>query len=114
VKNRQKARIEKWNVPVINGLIVNMHNSMIKNIHGQDKKYWVDQNCNGCGICEQVCPVKNIVMNNGRPSWTHSCEACLACLHWCPQTAIQYGKVPAKHGRYHNPEVSIREIIAQK
>jgi ferredoxin len=114
VKNRQKAGIECWPVPLINGLLMAMNKQMINNIGKSDKNYWVDEKCNGCGLCVDICPVKNVVLKNDRPSWNHTCQQCMACLHWCPQKAVQYGKVPAKRGRYHNPFVTIKEIMEQR
>ena len=80
----------------------------------QDKAYRVDDKCNGCRMYERVCPVSNITIATGRPVWNHSCQFCLACLHWCPQSAIQYGKAPAKRGRYHNPEIALQDMMAQQ
>ena len=78
-----------------------------------DKKFWVDDRCNHCGICSEVCPVSNIEMINEKPSWLHRCEQCLACLQWCPQEAIQYGKRTVKYPRYHHPEVNLKDILDQ-
>ncbi len=59
-----------------------------------DKTFNVSDACNGCGICEQICPVKNIVMNNKRPQYTHQCQFCLGCYHNCPQQAIHLSTRP--------------------
>ena len=78
-----------------------------------DKKFWVDDQCNGCGICLKVCPAANIEMINERPSWLHRCEQCLACIQWCPQEAIQYGKKTVKYPRYHHPQVTLEDMFEQ-
>lgn len=75
------------------------------------KNFWATEKCNGCGICVQVCPVKNIKLENGKPVWQHNCEQCLACLQWCPTEAIQFGKSTAKRKRYHHPEVKLEDFI---
>lgn len=80
----------------------------------KDRHFWTDEKCNGCGICQKVCPVNNIKMNNGKPEWQHNCEQCLACLQWCPQKSIQYKKATLKKGRYSNPYVKLKDIIAKK
>ncbi|MCB2357259.1 hypothetical protein [Clostridium estertheticum] len=41
------------------------------------------------------------------------CEQCFACLQWCPQKAIQYGKKTAMRKRYHHPDVEIADILNQ-
>ncbi len=78
-----------------------------------DKKFWADDKCNRCGICSKVCPASNIEMIDEKPSWLHRCEQCFACLQWCPQEAIQYGKKTVKYPRYHHPEVNLKDILDQ-
>ena len=78
-----------------------------------DKKFWVDEKCNSCGVCLKVCPVQNIEMINEKPAWLHRCEQCLACLQWCPQEAIQHGEKTAKYRRYHHPEVTLKDMLEQ-
>ena len=82
-------------------------------VRKMDKKFWVDDKCNSCGICSKVCPVSNIEMVNENPSWLHRCDQCFACLQWCPQEAIQYGKKTVRYPRYHHPEVSLKDILDQ-
>lgn len=45
--------------------------------------------CDGCGLCERLCPVGAIEMRDGRPFWTHRCEACMRCLSICPWKAVE-------------------------
>ncbi len=85
---------------------------MYRNIEGFDKKFFATNACIGCGLCSEICPVSNIVLEDKRPVWQHHCERCMACIHWCPTKAIQYGKKTAARSRYHNPHVKVQEIIA--
>jgi ferredoxin len=78
-----------------------------------DKKFRVDDKCNRCGICSEVCPAGNIEMTPGKPAWLHRCEQCLACLQWCPQESIQYGKKTVAYPRYHHPEVILKDVLEQ-
>jgi len=78
-----------------------------------DKNFLTDKDCNQCGICQKVCPVGNIDMNSGSPNWNGHCEQCFACLQWCPQKAIQYGKKTLIRNRYHHPNVQISDMISQ-
>jgi ferredoxin len=76
-----------------------------------DRDFWVDDNCNSCGICEKICPVNNISMDSGKPVWHHHCEQCLACIQWCPKVSIQYGKKTSAYDRYHHPEVKLKDVM---
>ncbi len=82
-----------------------------KFINTLDKDFSVEETCNGCSICEQVCPVNNITMKNSHPEWNKSCQQCFACLQWCPKQSIQYGKRTKGVRRYHHPGVKVGEII---
>jgi ferredoxin len=84
-----------------------------RSVRKMDKKFWVDDKCNHCGICSKVCPAGNIEMIAEKPSWLHRCEQCLACLQWCPQEAIQFGEKTVKYPRYHHPEVILKDILDQ-
>lgn len=61
-----------------------------------DRGFRANEACDGCDVCAQICPVRNVTLAGGRPVWHHHCEMCLACLHWCPQQAILFGKDTAK------------------
>ncbi len=39
-------------------------------------------------------------------------EQCLACIKWCPQETIQFGKKTPRYKRYYHPEVTLREMLA--
>ena len=79
-----------------------------------DKSFKVNEKCNGCGICSQICPVNNIKMINNKPKWLNHCETCLACYHWCPNRAIKGGVAPTNEYYYHHPDVKISDIMKQK
>lgn len=64
------------------------------------RPYYTTDACNSCGLCENKCPTKNIIMENGKPVWSNNCTQCLACIHNCPTQAIQYGKTTLTKGRY--------------
>ncbi len=59
----------------------------------------VDSNCNSCGYCAKICPMKNISMVNGKPKWKNNCEVCLRCINYCPKKSIQLFN-STKFGRY--------------
>lgn len=76
-----------------------------------DSKFWVDQRCNQCRICQELCPNHNIILQDGKLLWQNNCEQCLACIQWCPQEALQYGKKTAGYARYHHPEVKLKDLL---
>lgn len=67
-------------------------------------KFNVKENCTGCGLCEKICPSGVIKIKDNKPVWNGECQQCLGCLNRCPKSAIQYGKITLKNGRYVHPD----------
>ncbi len=78
-----------------------------------DRGFWVDEKCNGCGICSRICPVSNIRMLESEPVWQRRCEQCFACLQWCPPKALQFGSNTVGRKRYHHPDVKLADMLRQ-
>ncbi len=74
-----------------------------------EKNFSVGSNCNGCKVCEKVCPVDNIKVDK-QPIFKDSCQHCLACIHNCPQIAISLKKEKST-ARFRNQNVTLNEII---
>ncbi|MEW5757948.1 MAG: EFR1 family ferrodoxin [Candidatus Omnitrophota bacterium] len=111
VKASKEAPIEKGLILenlLLSGIIYNVCSPQIPSM---DKSFWVNDKCNSCGICQKVCPVKNIKIVDAKPAWLGKCEQCMACLQWCPKEAIQYGKRTIGRKRYHHPQISLDDII---
>jgi len=85
-----------------------------KDVNDSDKNFYIDENCSNCGICELICPVNNIILVDGIPKWQHRCQQCLACINFCPERSIQFGKGTLKTQRYHHPDIRIQDISSQK
>lgn len=109
IKNNegQVFNIVKGPLPALLTTIVNpLFNKGAMNL----RNFSVDNNCTGCGICEKVCNGRCIAVD-GKPRWDGRCTQCLACIHYCPVKAIQYGKNTTKKGRYTNPKVNIKDMF---
>ena len=83
----------------------------LKQFPAADKIFFVNEKCNSCEICKKICPANNIIIKNGSPSWKHNCEQCLACLHWCPQEAVEFGQKTVGKRRYQNPSIKLKDML---
>lgn len=90
-----------------------MYPRFVAGVHEADRTFTVDDRCTSCGTCAEVCPVANIRMEAGRPTWLHHCEQCLACIHLCPTEAIQSGKKTEGRTRYRHPGIAIADLKGQ-
>jgi ferredoxin len=69
-----------------------------------------DEQCEGCGLCAQLCPVDNVEMRDGRPCFGDQCVLCIRCLHACPQEAIQISRFTTGKFRWKGPKGNFRPI----
>lgn len=100
-------------------------------LHETDTGFVISDRCVSCGTCAKVCPCKNIVMENGRPSFRHQCNFCMACVAYCPKGAFDYAispelkekyndplmklmKLSPRRKRYHNPFVTAADLAADR
>ncbi|MBN3038001.1 MAG: EFR1 family ferrodoxin [Candidatus Omnitrophica bacterium] len=111
IQAADKTKIEKSSFLInliFSGIIYKLGSGKMSQM---DKSFWVNGKCTSCSICEQVCPVDNIKMVDGKPQWQNRCEQCMACLQWCPVEAIQYGKKTINRKRYRHPEARVEDFI---
>ena len=101
IRERRKGveELEKGGTPRLYSYVIGAYfNARMVN----DKKFTVDADvCIKCGKCAKVCPVDNIT--GTPPEWNHNgrCTSCLACYHYCPTHAINFGKITRKRGQYY-------------
>ncbi len=108
-----RAKI-KNNIPQkANPISKMMSNMMAQKFAENDKGFNVSNECNGCGICEKVCPVRNIELVANKPTFKHKCEQCMACIQNCPSKALNYKNKTQKRGRYRNPDVAVQDLFAE-
>ena len=118
------ASSDKKLVSIINSIKIKKSNNMnkltkifnsinkdfVEKVSNMDKDFTVNNNCIDCGICEKVCPVKNIEIVDKKPQYKHHCEQCVACIQFCPQKAINYSNVTQNRRRYTNPAITYNEL----
>lgn len=75
-----------------------------------------ENSCIGCGRCVKICPMDNIVLENGKAKIGENCATCLSCFHWCPVEAIYMSKQEniARRSKYHHPDVTFDDIVSMK
>jgi ferredoxin len=115
IKNKENSRGKDINctsrVPFIRllSLLVTLTDKSKDNLY-------CDSKCNGCGICEKVCPSHKVKMAGEKPEWQDNikCYHCAACLNYCPMQAAQIKSYTEKNGRYSHPYATADDIAMQK
>jgi len=107
---QRKEDVYKFDKGPIAGIRSSIINLMFKKLGTSTKKFYANDNCTGCGLCEKVCNSKTIEVK-GKPIWGKECSQCLACINLCPVNAIQCGKGTERKGRYKNPNINVNEMI---
>ncbi len=100
----------------LNNLLEKLMSSITENTH-REIPFYADSDCNGCGVCEEVCLSKKVKLMDGKPIWTKDiqCYYCYACFNFCPRQAILVKKLyTKKNGRYYHPEINANDISEQK
>jgi ferredoxin len=54
------------------------------------KFHIIKNKCIKCGLCIDICPVKNISSSNGYPVFDgKKCQLCMKCISYCPSKSIK-------------------------
>lgn len=85
-----------------------------------ERSFLATDACIQCGICTYVCPRGNWKLDHKQTSVEGDCEFCFACIHACPQRAIQFqrhddgsfpdGTEKNPNARYRNEHVSLMDL----
>ncbi len=85
-----------------------------------ERYFQVTDACIGCAICTEVCPRGNYELTSTGVKAEGDCDFCFACIHNCPQKAIQFADLPDDpllsrgevnpNARYRNDHVSLWSI----
>lgn len=85
-----------------------------------ERYFQVTDACIGCAICTEVCPRGNYELTSTGIKAEGDCDFCFACIHNCPQKAIQFADLPDDpllsrgevnpNARYRNDHVSLWSI----
>lgn len=70
----------------------------------KDRKFYATDACISCGKCANVCPLNNVKLKEGKPTWNGTCTHCMACICSCPKEAIEYGNASKGKPRYQVPK----------
>lgn len=94
----------------VNALLPIQDKVLFKDTKIFENNFYIEDACNGCGICAKVCPVDNIKIEDKNPKYQGSCIKCLACINHCSQNAIRLNCEKSK-ARFINQNITLKEII---
>lgn len=96
--------IENGRGQLLGSICSSFVNDAFNRMLANSKAYVVSDACVSCGLCEQICPVGNISIEDGKPEFGDDCIGCLACVNRCPSEAIDIGKRTVGRRRYVCPD----------
>lgn len=79
-----------------------------------DHSFVINSRCDSCGICQEICGLRNISLKEAKLVFLHKCDQCLGCIQYCPQQAIDYRRITEDRKRYHHPFVSSARIAKKE
>ena len=91
-----------------------LFNPIYRRIPKLDKMFTVNDDCNNCGTCRDVCPVRNVKITTTKPVFLNNCEMCFSCINWCPKKAINWTPVTKNKKRYHCKGISKNDVISNR
>lgn len=71
--------------------------------NGYSSELKISNDCIGCGLCTEICPMQNLKLKDGKAVPGGKCTMCYRCISKCPQRAITLvGKEVYEQCRYEN------------
>jgi len=113
VRKRQVSIPEGSDSSVI-GLGAGALRFLMTSVYRVPRRFHATAKCTRCGLCEKICPARNIAITADGVSFGDSCTQCYACIHWCPNEAIEIGGRTSGKRRYHHPDISVKDMLGQR
>ena len=76
-------------------------NSLFYKIYVNPNGFHVTDKCISCNKCDELCPLNNIKLVDGKPVWGDECTHCMACIARCPKEAIEFKNKTKGRRRYY-------------
>lgn len=103
-KIENEENIEKSDKTPVAWILSGVVNSAFNKFMVSSKDFVVSDKCISCCKCAKYCPVNNINIVDGKPTFGDKCINCYSCIHHCPMEAINIKGKTENHGRYVCPE----------
>lgn len=76
------------------------------------KKEVSNEKCIHCGLCQKICPSKNISIIDNKITFGEKCVNCYGCINFCPAKAIRFGKLSLdKAPQYRCHGIKVEELF---
>lgn len=91
-KIRENKSLEEKSDTPFAGIMSGIVNTVFSRFLISSRNFKVSDGCISCGRCQRQCPVNNITLKDGRPTFGTRCIWCFGCIQNCPKGAIDIGE----------------------
>ncbi len=103
IATEEKFRSVKETSIVAKAMSNKAYNNGFYKFMAKDDGFFINEDCIRCGVCEKLCPLKNITLEFDTPQWNGRCTHCVACISGCPSRAIEFKNKTQNRNRYFLP-----------